>query len=247
TATGPARVAFERLLARYAAALRAGSALAAAPVAFVGLAPPASLPVVTVTVTMLVAWAGGYLAVAVTRGWTWWLVPVDVAVAAGLCVGHGRLVPGAVLPDGSSWVFVAASTTVITSQLAPRAALGVLATLLVTAAHVAGLRLAGVAGPSGYSAVLLVQGTLVGALMTILRRSSRAADAAIAEHEAVRRDAAVRAARRAGGREYCPLLPDSGTATLTVVGPGGVAGGTGRVRGPAGRRPAVVARPPGAA
>jgi len=242
TPVGPARVAFERLMARYAAALRAGSALAAGLAAFVGLAPPASPPLVTVAVAALVAWAGCYLTVALNRGWTWWLVPADVAVAAGLCLGHGGLVSAAVLPDGSSWVFVAASATVIVSQLNPRPALGVLATVLVTAAHVGGLRLAGQAGPSGYSAVLLLQGTIVGALMGILRRSSRAADAAIAEHEAVQRDAAVRAACRAEEREHRQLLHDSVSATLTVVSAGGLAASSVRLRDQATRDLAVIER-----
>ena len=85
TRVAPARIAFERLMARYAAALRAGSAVAGGAAALVGLAPPARLPVVGPAVAGLLAWAAAYLAVAFRRGWTWWLVQTVVCVVACRC------------------------------------------------------------------------------------------------------------------------------------------------------------------
>jgi signal transduction histidine kinase len=230
------------LIARCAAGLRAASAVAAGIAAFVGLAPPASLLAVAVAAAGLVGWAAGYVAVALRRGLVGPLVLGDIAVAVGLCLAHAKLVPATVLPDGSSWVYVAASATVIASALNPRLPLGMLATVLVTAAHAGGLLLGGETAPSGFSAVLLVQGSLVGSLMLVLRRSSRAADAAIAEHEAVAADAAVRSARRAEEREYSRLLHDSVSATLTVVSAGGMTDRSPTLRAQARRDLEVVER-----
>jgi len=241
-AIGPAQAAFERLMARYAAGLRAGSAVAAGIAAIVGLAPPASPALVGVAIAGLLVWAGSYAVVALTRGWTRWLVVGDIAVAAVLCVAHRGLVPADVVADGSSWVFVVASTTVIISQLNPRQLLGVAATVLLTGAHAGGLLLAGRTGSFAFSVVLAVQGVLVGSLMGFLRGASRAADAAIAEHEAVERDAAVRAARRAEEREHFRLLHDSVSATLTVVSAGGVASSSPALRAQARRDLEVIER-----
>jgi hypothetical protein len=242
TATRPAQAAFERLMARYAAGLRGGSAIAAGIAAVVGLAPPASPGLVGVAIAGLLAWAGSYAAAALTRGWTRWLVAGDIAVAAALCLAHPRLVPADVLTDGSSWVFVVASTTVIISQLCPRPVLGVAATVLVTGAHAGGLLLAGRTGSFAFSVVLALQGVLVGSLMGFLRGASRAADAAITEHEAVERDAAVRAARRAEERAHLWLQHDSVSATLTVVSAGGVAGTSPALRAQARRDLEVIER-----
>jgi signal transduction histidine kinase len=242
TGLGPARAAFERLMARYAAGLRAGSAVAAGTAAVVGFAPPASSALVGLAVAGLLLWAGSYATVALTRGWTRWLVPGDIAVAAALCLSHRALVPAEVMADGSSWVFVVASTTVIVSQLSPRPLLGVAATVLVTGAHAGGLLLAGRADSFAFTVVLAVQGALVGLLMPFLRGASRAADAAIAEREAVERDAAVRAARRAEEREHVRLLHDSVSATLTVVSTGGVAVSSPALRGRAGHDLQVLER-----
>jgi signal transduction histidine kinase len=230
TAPDPARAALERLTAGCAAGLRGGSAVAAGIAAFVGLAPPASLRFVVPAVAGLTAWAAAYAALMLTRGWSAGLVAGDVAVAACLCLGAGRLVPDTVLADGSSWVFLVASTTVIVSQLGPRPLLGVAAIVAVPSAYAAGVLLAGRAGLPGFSLLLAVQGSLVASMVAIVRRSTRAADAAIAEHETVERDAAVRAGRRAEEREHYRLLHDSVSATLTVVSAGGLGGSSPTLR-----------------
>ena len=96
TGSRAAREAFERLLARCAVGLRMGVAVAAGVAAFVGLAAPASIGPVLLAVVLATGWAAGYAAV-VLRRWRPWAVAADVAVAAGLCLGHGWLVPAAVL------------------------------------------------------------------------------------------------------------------------------------------------------
>ncbi len=222
-ATGPARAGFERLMARFAAGLRVGGAVAGGVGALLGLAVPASPTVVGIAVAGLLGWAAIYAALTLRSGWTRWLVAGDIVVAAVVCLGYGRLVPAAVLPGWSTWLAVVASSAVIVSQLSPWPLLGVVGTVVVPAAYTVGPLLAGQAA-SGLAVLLVAQGTCGGLLMGMLRRRARAADVAIAEQEAVQRDAAVRAGRRAEEREACRLLHDSVSATLTVVAGGAVAG-----------------------
>jgi signal transduction histidine kinase len=242
TASGPAQAAFERLMARCAAALRAGSALAGAAALLVGIGPPARLVPVLAAAVALLAWAGAYSWWLLTRGWSRWLAGADIAVAATLCLAGSALLPAAVAGDGSSGVFVAASATVIIGQLGPVPPLGVAATTVVSAAHVAGLRLGPHPTTSAFSLILVLQGVLVGGLMVVLRRSARAADAALAEQESARRDAAVQAARRDEEREHFRLLHDSVSATLTVIAAGGLPASTPALRAQASRDLRVVER-----
>jgi len=223
TATGPARAAFDRLMVRFAAGLRVGGAVAGGVGGLLGLAPPASPTAVGIAVACLLGWAATYAALALRSGWSRWLVAGDIMVAGVLCLGYGRLVPAAVLPGWSTWLAVVASSAVLVSQLSPWPVLGGLGTVVVPAAYTAGPLLAGQAA-SGLAALLVAQGIAAGLLMGILRRRARAADVAIAQQEAVQRDAAVRAGRRAEEREHCRLLHDSVSATLTVVASGEVAG-----------------------
>jgi signal transduction histidine kinase len=165
-------------------------------------------------------------------------VLADAAVAAALCLGHDRLVPDAVLTDGSSWVFVVASATVIAGQLGPYPLLGAAAAGTIIAGYVGGLLLA--SAGLGFAPVLGVQAALVGSLLALLRRACRAADVVIEERAAVERAAAVHAARRAQEREHLRLLHDSVSATLTVVAGGVVATGSVALREQARRDLAVI-------
>src|SRR5215207_4169762 len=221
TGSRAAREAFERLLARCAVGLRSGAAAAGGAAALAGLAAPAAAGWVAVAVVLGTAWAALHAAVLLRR-WRPWPVLADVAVTAGLCLGLGWLVPAAVLPDATSWVFLVASTTVIVAQLAPWPALGAVATMVVPAAYAGGLALAPGVELPGAVVLLVVQGTLVAALLAVLRRAVRAADLAIAQREAAEREAAVSAARRAEEREHYRMLHDSVSATLTVVAAGGL-------------------------
>jgi signal transduction histidine kinase len=221
-AAGPARAAFELLIARFAVGLRVGGAVAGGVGAVLGLAAPASPAAVGVAAGGLLAWAACYAAVVLRRGWASWLVAADIVVVAVLCLGYRWLVSAAVLPGWSTWLAVVASSAVVVSQLSPWPVLGALGTVLVPAAYLAGPVLAGQHVPS-LAALLVAQGLGSGVMMAMLRRRARAADVAIAEHEALQRDAAVREGRRAEEREHCRLLHDSVSATLTVVAAGGVA------------------------
>jgi signal transduction histidine kinase len=241
TGSRAAREAFERLSARCAVALRSGAAAAGGTAAVAGLAPPASGRWVAVAVVLGTVWAALYAAV-LLRGWRWWPVVVDVAVAAALSLGQGWLVPAAVLPDASSWAFLVASTTVIVSQLSPWPALGALATVAVPTAYAGGLAIAPGGSPPGPAVLLAGQGLLLAGLMAVVRRAVRAADLAVAQREAAEREAAVGAARRAEEREHYRMLHDSVAATLTVVAAGGLAGSSPALRGQAGRDLRVVER-----
>lgn len=246
--TGPTQAALDRLVAGCAAGLRGGSVAAAGAAAFVGLAPPASAGLVGAAVAGLVGWAAAYALELVRRGWSAPVVGADIAVAVALCLGAGRLVPAAVLADGSSWVFLIASTTVIISQLGPQPALGMVAIGVVPPAYAAGVLLAGHPGAPSFALLLAGQGAVVASMARIVRRSSRAADAAVAEQATAERDLAVRAGRRAEEREHNRLQHASVSATLTVVATGGVAALSPVLRRRAGDDLAAIGRlqnPPG--
>jgi len=222
TATGAASAAFERLMARFAVGLRVGGAVAGGVGGLLGLAAPASPPVVGVAVAGLLGWAITYAVLTVRNGWSRSLVAGDIVVAAAICLGYSRLVPDAVPPGWSTWLVVVASSAVVIAQMSPWLRLGVVATVVVPAAYTAGRLLAGQPLP-GAAVLLVAQGAGTAVLMGILRRGARAADVAIDRQEALHREAAVRAGRRAEEREHCRLLHDSVSATLTVVASGAVA------------------------
>jgi signal transduction histidine kinase len=240
-----ARVAFARLMARCAAGLRVGSAVAAGIAAFAGLDPPAALVPVALAVTVAAAWSGTYAVVLLRRPSGRPVVgplAVDAAVTAALCLGHGRLVSAGVLPSTTSWVFLFASTTVIISPLVARPVVGAAVTVVVPAAYVAGLLLAPGSGPPGAAALLVVQGLLVTGLTVVLRQAAAAADLAVTQREATERQAAVQAARRAEERDHYRLLHDSVSATLTVVAAGGISRRSADLRDQARRDLAVIER-----
>lgn len=241
-ASHAARDAFDRLLLRCAVGLRSGCALAFGLAAFGGRSEPVSARPVALAVGGLALWAAVSARPALGGRWRSGVFAGDLLVAGAVSVGHGWLVPPAVLAGTTSGVFLVASTVVIVSQLGPRPWPGVLATVVVPVAYATGLAIASGADPPGGAVLLVVQGALLGGLMVPLRRAAAGADRAIDERDAVERDAAVRAARRAEEREHNRLLHDSVSATLTVVAAGGVARTSGTLRRQAARDLEVIER-----
>ena len=185
-----------------------------------------------VAVTVTTGWSAAYAVLLLRRRGGHWPVFADAAVAAVLGLAVGALVPAAVLPDTTGWVFLYASTTVIISPLVARTLVGVAVSVAVPAAYAAGLPLAPAVEAPGGAVLLVVQGVLVTVLMIVLRRAATAADAAVLQREATERLAAVLAARRAEEREHYRLLHDSVSATLTVVAAGGYRRRLGQPAGP---------------
>jgi signal transduction histidine kinase len=220
---GPAAAAFERLLARFGAALRLAGAVAGAVGALVGLAPPARPVVVGLAVSLSLGWAVAYALLAWRRGWIGWLVLGDIAAVSLLCLSYRWLVPAAVPARSPTWIVVLVSCGVVVSQFGRRPALGFLAIAVVPAAYAAGAALADRPAPN-LAAVMAAQGVGTVLVLRLLRRKAGAADQALAGQEALRRDEAVRTARRAEEREQCRLLHDSVSATLTVIAGGGATG-----------------------
>jgi signal transduction histidine kinase len=238
---GPARVAFERLMTRFAVGLRLGGAIAAGVGALLGLAAPAS-PVLTVAAVVgLLAWSAGYALVTMRRGWTWWLVAGDMVVAGGLCLGFGWLVPAGVLPGWSSWLAVVASTATILPQPSPWPLLGVAGLVAVPGAYAAGAVMAGRPEVAGLAALLALQGAFAALFMGMLRREARTADRALDRYQELRREVAIREARQAEVTEHCRLLHDSVSATLTAVA-GGAAEQSAALRAQAGSDLQVIER-----
>jgi signal transduction histidine kinase len=240
TGSRVARTAFAGLMSRCAVGLRLGSAVAAGIAAFAGLAPPATAVPVVLAVAAATGWAAAYPLALRRRRSGWWPIAADAGLSAGLCLGIGHLVPAAVLPDTTSWVFLYASTTVIITPLVAPALIAAAVAVVVPVAYAVGLQLAPAVEPPGGAMLLLVQGGLVTVLMAVLRRAVTGADAAVLQREATERQAAVRAARRAEEREHYRLLHDSVSATLTVIAADGIDGSSPTLRAQARRDLAVI-------
>ncbi|GAA2405446.1 hypothetical protein GCM10010191_11630 [Actinomadura vinacea] len=100
--------------------------------------------------------------------------------------------------------------------------------------------LAGVPAATSQIRVLFVQAAVVAAMMWLLRRGGRRADAIVADRDLDRRQAMVAAARRADERHHRMQMHDSVLATLAMVASGAVRAdspGQGRSRGADQRRP----------
>jgi signal transduction histidine kinase len=184
------------------------------------------LQVTAGVVAAAMAWSAVHY-VGLVRFQSRWLVPADVVAIGGLCMSQAWTVPPEALYDGTSWVLVAASITVVGYQWHTEPVTGAVATVVVAVAYLAGSALA---APTTWAAALpmglwmLVEAALSRGLFVAVQRGGRRADALHAQGEQARRDAAVAAARRAETREYLAALHDTAAATLLMVGMGVVGG-----------------------
>jgi signal transduction histidine kinase len=213
----------ERTAARIAVAMHLTLLAIGAPMALVAAVPPVEPRRLLLALAALAAWTGGYVWVALTRGLVGWLVATDLAITAGYCLVIGSLVPLDRISSGSSWMAVLLGNSLIGAQLAWPAWLSVPSGLLVVAAFVTGVRLAGSAD-TGYdqalAGVLQVLGTAV--VMVLVRKARRAADGVLAQAHEADRAATVERVRRADERAQLSLLHDTVLATLTMVGSGSI-------------------------
>lgn len=207
---------------RYALGLRVVVVAASSTMWLLTGSPPHRAVTVAV-VLALNAWNLCY-ARAMLRGSRRWAVPLDVAVMCGVGLAQTWTVRSDPT-GGSTWVLIAVQITVVAYpwQLSWRAM--VAATATIVAAYHLGTVLA---DPGGWlvndtiPVWTAVEAALSFALYRFVRRSARRADRIVERGEALRRAAAVAAARRADEREYLAALHDTASATLLMVG-GGVA------------------------
>ena len=163
-------------------------------------------------------WSVFFVATVARRGPTWPLVLADAAVIMTIVATQRYVVPGPFIADGTTWMLPLASTAVYIAALALSPWLSLPTAGAVTAVYVLTVPHPGDAG------FLIVQGLVTTALMTLVRRGGRSADAVIAGYLQTGLAARAEAARRADEREQYRRVHDTALSTLTMVASGGFSG-----------------------
>jgi len=214
----PSDRALDRLVGRFAIGLRLGSVLActvAGPLAAVNGVAGADLAVV---LAGLWAWSVVFVAAVMRRGPGWPLVLADAAVIMTIVAAQRYVVPGPSIADGTTWMLPLASTAVYIPALTLSPWLSLPTAAAVTAVYVLTVPQPGDAG------FLVVQALVTAALMTLVRRGGRSADAVIVGYLRAGQAARAEAARRADEREQYRRVHDTALSTLTMVASGAFSG-----------------------
>ncbi|SCL41659.1 Signal transduction histidine kinase [Micromonospora pallida] len=223
----PAGDALNRVFTTLPIMVRLTCGLAGAGAALAVRTEPVEPVLLVVAVVVLTGWSVWFAQSGRRSGLTPGLIGVDVMLTVAACLLLPHLVATEVLPGEVSWVAILASTSVIVAQLALRPRWAVPAGLLVTAAYATGAHLAGNDTEAvAHAVTLLVQTASTTALTTVLRGSSRRADAAFAERQRVLREALIARTAREVERRQNRDLHDTVLSTLTMVGLGAVRSGS---------------------
>ena len=210
----PSDRALHRLVGWYAVGFRLWIAVAvvvAAPLAATAAVSGVWLAAALVT---LCVWSVFFAVRVSRRGVTGPLVLADAAVIVALIVVHHLVVPAALIAAGTTWMLPLASTAIYISQLCIPPPWGLPVAAVVIAAYVVT-----VAHPAD-AVYLVFQALATAALMVLVRRGGRNADAAISRQLRLEQDLKVEAARRADQREQDRRLHDTILSTLTMVASG---------------------------
>lgn len=211
---GPSDRALHRLVGWYAVGLRLWIAVAvvvAAPLAATAATSGTWLAAVLVT---LGAWSVFFAVWVGRRGLSSLVVLADAAIIVAMIAVQHLVVPAALISAGTTWMLPLASTAIYISQLAFPPLAGLPVAAVVTAVYVTT-----VPHPAG-ALYLVIQALATAALMTLVRRGGRSADAAIGRQLRLERDLTVEAVRRADLREQNRRLHDTVLSTLTMVASG---------------------------
>ena len=215
---GPSDRALDRLVGRFAIGLRLGSAVActvAGPLAAMNGIAGSDLAVL---LAGLWAWSVFFVAAVARRGPAWPLVLADAAVIMAIVAAQSYVVPGPSIADGTTWMLPLASTAVYIPQLTLSPWLSLPTAGAVTVVYVLTVPHPGDAG------FLVVQALVTAALMTLVRRGGRSADAVIVGYLRAGQAARAEAARRADEREQYRRVHDTALSTLTMVASGAFSG-----------------------
>jgi hypothetical protein len=214
---GPSDRALDRLVGRFAIGMRLGSAVASAvagPLAAVRGIATSDLALV---LAGLGAWSVFFVVRVARRGLAWPLVLADAAVIMAIVAAQRYVVPAPFIADGTTWMLPLASTAVYIPALVLSPWLS-----LPTAGAVTAVYVLTVSHPSD-AGFLIFQALVTAALMTLVRRGGRSADAVIAGYLRAGQAARVEAARRADEREQYRRVHDTALSTLTMVASGAFA------------------------
>ena len=211
---GPSDRALDRLVGRFAIGLRLGSAVASAVAGPLAAANGIVRSDLTLVLAALWAWSVFFVAAVARRGLTWPLVLTDAAVIVAIVAMQRYVVPAPFIADGTTWMLPLASTAVYIPALALSPWLS-----LPTAGAVTAVYVLTVPHP-GDAAFLIFQALVTAALMTLVRRGGRSADAVITGYLRAGQAARAEAARRADEREQYRRVHDTALSTLTMVASG---------------------------
>ena len=215
---GPSDRALDRLAGRFAIGLRLGSAVAATVAGPLAAANGIARNDLILVLGGLWVWSVFFVTRVARRGLAWPLVLTDAAVIMIIVAAQPYVVPGPFIADGTTWMLPLASTAVYIAALALSPWLSLLTAGAVTAVYVATVPHPGDAG------FLIVQGLVTTALMTLVRRGGRSADAVIAGYLKTGLAARAETARRADEREQYRRVHDTALSTLTMVASGALSG-----------------------
>jgi signal transduction histidine kinase len=215
---GPSDRALDRLAGRAAIALRLSSAVTCVIVGPIAATAGVSAGWLAVVITVLCGWSAAFAWRVCRRGLSRPLVLADLAVIAAVVAAQGHVVPAGMTAAGTSWILPLASTAIYISLLALRPVTGLAALTVVGAAYVT-------TAPHAADAwFLVVQAAVTAALVGLIRRSGRRADAVIAASLQAGQDMRAEAAQRADEREHHRQLHDTMLSTLTMVAAGAFTG-----------------------
>ena len=211
TARGPSDRALDRLVGRFAIGLRLGSAVASAVAGPLAAATGIASSDLALVLAGLWVWSVFFVASVARRGPTWPLVLADAAVIMTIVATQRYVVPGPFIADGTTWMLPLASTAVYIPALTLSPWLSLPTAGAVTAVYILTVPHPGDAG------FLIFQALVTAALMTLVRRGGRSADAVIAGYLRAGQAARAEAARRADEREQYRRVHDTALSTLTMV------------------------------
>ncbi|SEG78856.1 Signal transduction histidine kinase [Thermomonospora echinospora] len=213
--SGPSDHALARTVLRFAIALRCGGVTAAIIAASVSDGTGISRVWQVLVLGGLALWAVFFTVVAVRHGLRFPLVAGDTAVVALALLAQPRFIPVSAVVDESTWAIMLASTAIYVAQLSLRPAAGLPLALTVIVAYMVGVPVS-----TSQVRVLFVQAGVVSAMMELLRRGGRRADAIVADRDRERQRVMVEAARRADERHQRLQMHDSVLAVLSMVASG---------------------------
>ncbi|WP_203997289.1 sensor histidine kinase [Virgisporangium aurantiacum] len=221
----------QRTTARISVGMKVAVVLASIALTPLAVLPPVTWRSLLISLAALAGWTAVYSRVALRRGLTPWLVGGDLAFTAGVCLLIGKLVPVHQITAGSSWVAVLLSVCIISVGLAWPWWASVPAGFAVVMTYVIG---SGVSrapdGGAAHGVVGATQVVAVAAVMVLVRRARRTADAAFRAECDLRRGATLETERRADERRQLRLLHDTALSTLTMVAAGAIDRSSTRLR-----------------
>jgi signal transduction histidine kinase len=238
---GASDLALNRLTGWYAIGLRAGGAAFCAVAGPLAATPGVSQEWLGVSLAVLTGWSALFAWLVWREGLRWPLALADAVVIGALVTAHRHVVPADLIAAGTTWMLPLASTSVFILQLAvppvaSLAAAGALtAVYFMSAPH-----------PTG-AWILLVQAVATAAMMALLRRAGRNAEAAISAELLAGQELRAAAARRADEREAYRQLHDTVLSTLTMVASRAFSGPSPTLSAQAARDMEVLAGPGGTA